>query len=431
MRHLIIIHMISRDRYWAEYLKNKIETEFPEDEVRIITFGEIASKVIMVGYHPDTILMYTLRDNLSVSWITMLKLITKARVIIYENEGLMNYDDLEFIRKRIGVAPRSTSLVDRYFYWGTKPARVSTELMLEKKFIRDRNVVSACGYVNYEMKPEDIEPLLMEDEQGMLAQIRAHCHGEKMILALTGFPLIDLSDEEFKADGEIITEDPEKLHAYAEEKRNKTIIFRDKYVGMIQKLARMHPEIPIIVKPHPAENERTNCRNYYLKAFADLPNVMFLNHAIIVGMLLRDTRLLIHYGSTVSLEAYIQGIPTMLYEDDSYIGNRELTESTKIVMGEIDEHVLDGLEFRRLPGNDAVIYDLFNYTSNREYRPSKDLIAAMRDSENRYPFDKKELLAPVNKKNITHPLIWECRSCIKNGNIKGVFHLISALTKVL
>ena len=430
MKHLIIIHMVSRDKYWAEYIRRKIEAKSPDNEVRIITFDQIASRVIRENYRPDSILMYTLRDSLSVQRLTMLKLLTKARIIIYENEGLMDYDDLESVRTRIGITPRSTSLVDRYFYWGEKPARVSADLMMEKRFIRDKDVVSYCGYVNYEMKSEDIEPLLTEEEKELLNQVRKHCRGEKMVLALTGFPQADMTDEDFKADGEIITDDPEELHAFAESYRSNTAIFRDKYVRMIRKAAELHPEIPFVVKPHPAEYQQPRSREYYLGAFKDLPNVLFLDRAMIVGMLLKDTRLLIHYGSTVALEAYIRGIPTLIYEDESYIGNRELMESTKIVRGEVDGHVLDGTAFHRLPGNDAFIYDLFNYRPDRDYQPSEDLIRAMENRADGYPFSKKDLLAPVPKEGITHPLFWEWRACLKKGDLKGLYRFFMALLKV-
>lgn len=427
MKYLIIIHMRSRDRYWAEYVRQKIEARGKKNQVKIITFDEILPEVIRKGFRPDSILMYTLRDEASVQWITLLKIISGAKVVVYENEGLMDFDDREFIRKRIGDAPRSVGLIDRYYYWGVKPARVSAEVLLEKGFIKDRDAVSYCGYINYEMKSKDLVGVLTEEEKAFLQKIQDHCQGKKMILALTGFSITDLSDEEFRMDGEIITDDPEKVHAYAETQRKNASRYRGLYVDLIRKIAEIHPEIPIVVKPHPSENERAACMQYYLSAFESCPNVMVLDRAIIVGLLLDETRLLIHYGSTVALEAYIRKIPSLLYEDESYHGNGGLMKSTKKMTGEADDHVLDGLTFRSAAENDSFLKEIFNFDPEAEYRPSDELIRCLEDTEHRYPLDRKDLGRFINRKEVARILFRNCLGRVKRGKVTEAVHTAGAL----
>lgn len=423
-KYLIIIHMATRDIYWARYLKKKILMKDPNAEVRITEFKQIPENVFACHYKPDTVLTYTLRDSFSVNWMTALKLYTKARIVVYENEGLMNFDDPAVLNKRVGNAPRSLNLVNDNIYWGKKPAEALSRLLLERGYIRSVDEVSYCGYINYEMTPKDIYESLSEAEQLRFSQIENTCKGKKTILALTAFALCEYKDEQFKADGEILSDNEEEIHKYAENVRGKYCSFRNKYVKFLKSVAQKYSDSVLILKPHPAEFITDGCIDYYKHELASLDNVIIVENAILVGSLLGITNTVIHYGSTVSLESYIRGIPCVLFKDEDYDGNSELVHSTlTCTLSDCDDPVID-VGFKRFEDNDIMLEQLFNFKIDKPYVPSEEIISRMSHLDDTKQLCAKNLtLEEYNKKSIYKLMIKNMISYVKRGNLKMAFNL--------
>lgn len=427
-KYLIIIHMATRDIYWARYLRKKILIADPDAEVRITEFKQIPVNVFASHYKPDTVLTYTLRDDFSVNWITALKLYSGARIVVYENEGLMNFDDPAILDKRVGNTPRSLDLVNDNIYWGIKPANAMTKLLLERGFIKNADEVCYCGYINYEMTSDDVYDSLSDEERERFSKIRELCSNKNTILALTAFALCEYKDEQFKADGEIFTDDPEELHKYAEGVRSKYCSFREKYVKFLKSVAQKYNNSILILKPHPAEFITEGCIEYYRKELGMLGNVVIVENAILVGSLLGITDTVIHYGSTVSLESYIRRIPCILFKDKDYAGNSELVHSTKIcTIADCDDPVIEA-DYRQFEDNDEMLQQLFNFKIGEHYMPSDDIIRCLRSQVDTKTLKKKELKAEeYNGVIIYKLLIKEMIAQAKTGNIKTAFDLAGGL----
>ena len=423
--------MESRDIYWAKYLSERINKIKENTSVKITSFDKIYDNVFAAGFKPNKVLTFTLRDDLSVAWITAIKKYSNPDIIIYENEGLMNFDDEEFIFKRIGNSRRSIDLIDYYFYWGKKPADVSSKILLRNGFIKELNQVGYCGYVNYEMNSEDIIHSLSEDEMAHFRTIEKRCNNRNTILVLTAFALCEYSDDQFREDGEILSEDRNKIHEYAEMIRNKLKSYRKKYIGFIKYISNKYPDSVIIIKPHPAEYEMTDCIEYY-KNMLNNDNVIVLDYALLMGSLLSLSDIVIHYGSTAALEAYIKGIPTILFRDSDYKGNSDLFYSSKeINVTNYTEFDLD-IPFIRFEKNDQLLYDLFSYKIGEEYHPSDELIKNLiNDSDCSYQRKFKPSKEEYKVSLVLRTIFRKAIRYLISFKVKKFYNIFAAMIKVI
>jgi surface carbohydrate biosynthesis protein len=76
-------------------------------------------------------------------------------------------------------------------------------------------------------------------------------------------------------------------------------------VNFIQTMAQRHPEIPIAVRPHPAENHKI-----WRSEMSHYPSVHVIDDTDHVSWSLGSS-CLVHSGSTTGLEAFLLGIPTI------------------------------------------------------------------------------------------------------------------------
>jgi len=423
--------MESRDIYWAKYLKNKILDTFPNAIIKITTFDNIIETVFAAGFRPNKVLTFTLRDDFSVACITAIKKYSNASVIAYENEGLMNFDDELFINKRIGNSPRSLELIDLYYYWGKKPAKVSSEILLKKGFIKDINQVKFCGYINYEMSSEDIFNSLSPSEVSNYLEIKKICGNKKIILVLTAFALCEYEDKQFREDGEILSDNEDEIHNYAEKTRNKLKSYREKYVDFINYISSKYPDSMLIIKPHPAEYYTNGCIEYYKEKLKE-KNIIVLDYPLLMGSLLSISNLVLHYGSTAALEAYIRNIPTVLFKDKDYAGNSDLFFSTlTIYSNKMDDFNMD-LPFIRFEKNDKLLMELFNYSFKENYQPSKDLIRALLEKNSKKNFNKIKLSKEEYKVNIMFDyILMSLKKELIRFHLIRSFRLIKCLVRII
>lgn len=381
--------MEARDIYWARYLQKKILLDDASAIVVITTFMKLVQDVFSNSYKPDAVLTFTLRDEYSVSWITALKLYSGAKILAYENEGVMNFDDIEVINKRIGNTPRSLNLVDEYFYWGIKPATISSKVLLEKKYIKSKEQVLYCGYLNYEMTSDDVKDVLSIQERTALEHITHAAKDKNVYLVLTAFAMCEYPDSLFIADGEILSDNRDEVHAYAESVRSNLKQYRTKYIKYVKRLAEDANNAFIIIKPHPSEYEEEKYIEYYKKEFQDYDNVVIVEKALLVTSLLSISKAVVHYGSTVAIEAYLRGIPTILVYDKNHKGNSEVMQSTIASSEEDTMEKIDNIKYSRNEKNDLLLEELFNFKKGIKYDPSSIIIQHLKVNEKRFLLENK------------------------------------------
>lgn len=87
------------------------------------------------------------------------------------------------------------------------------------------------------------------------------------------------------------------------------------YVQLVHQLADAFPELRIVVRPHPSEDQQ-----FYRTVFSGVPNVSVVHEGSVVPWLLAS-RALIHDGCTTGIEAALAGVPIINYksvEDERY-----------------------------------------------------------------------------------------------------------------
>lgn len=93
------------------------------------------------------------------------------------------------------------------------------------------------------------------------------------------------------------------------------------FVRLAHRLADEFPDLKIIVRPHPSEDQK-----YYRTVFTGVPNVLVLHEGSVIPWLLAS-RALIHDGCTTGIEAALAGVPIVNYKSiadvryDAYLPN--------------------------------------------------------------------------------------------------------------
>jgi surface carbohydrate biosynthesis protein len=79
------------------------------------------------------------------------------------------------------------------------------------------------------------------------------------------------------------------------------------YLDFIKELSDLHPDINIVIRPHPGED--SNSWND-LKCIKNI----FIDKSYSLISALKNSSLVIHHGCTASLESYLQGVPSIYYD---------------------------------------------------------------------------------------------------------------------
>jgi lipid A disaccharide synthetase len=162
-------------------------------------------------------------------------------------------------------------------------------------------------------------------------------------------------------------------------------VHRDYYVVLINNLAKAFPEYNFWVKLHPSEVENiiNNVAPYNYNEHLHGENIHIIKDSIPVGALLDKMDCLIHYGSTVCLEAYIYKVPSVYlyckemekqYEEISFT-NIEVTDYNACF-----DYLNSDMVFTDNVVMQNFLQDVMNYTVDESYTPSKDIAEFLNES---------------------------------------------------
>lgn len=114
------------------------------------------------------------------------------------------------------------------------------------------------------------------------------------------------------------------------------------FIKMIRKLAETYPEVNILIRPHPVEDEEA-----WDKMIGPFPNVHVFRDGSISGWI-RGAKAIIHNGCTSALEAAVSGVPRIAYRPLPSHFEREIPNQLSHEAFSIDEmiekvsHALEG-----------------------------------------------------------------------------------------
>jgi hypothetical protein len=164
-------------------------------------------------------------------------------------------------------------------------------------------------------------------------------------------------------------------------------LYREKYIQHIIEAANEHPDVLFVVKLHPHEildrKNKTN-KQMYLKKLENIDNIEIIEESIPIGVLLPYFKLMVHYGSTASMEAYTYHVPTLKLEirdinNPFSVEANRTTEST--YYEDINEPNAISKYVVELKQNDSLfqtskimekqLYGYMNYKDGQSYQPSK------------------------------------------------------------
>lgn len=382
---MFLYHVKEREFEIIEMIVRQIKKKDPRVEIKIEEFyrGVCAS----VLYMPDVIVTIPPRDIWSSNYLTILKAITDAKVVSMVTEGYYTFSPQD-IKTAVGYNAYVKELIDYYILWGPKTKEIFGRALLEDQKIANLDRIKVTGYAWYET--DYVSRRYQADKRYIKMQEQLAKH-KRNILIITGFQMADWSIREYQLLGCFGDNKPLKDRSAEEiECAEKSIAaeweFRNKYIKMIASLAKFHPEVGILVKLHPVEiSDGVDCYD----KLSIYPNVMLIKENIPLACMLNKIDFMIHYNSTCHFEAYIYKVPTIQMYDDSVV--TELTfawqtksNSTYLVhiddFATVDSLITENAKFRQLVSMDKIIYELFNWQRNVDYRPIEEIAYYITDT---------------------------------------------------
>lgn len=383
-RIFFLYNNYEREHSNIDLICKKLETK------NVVTFrGGITDKNIvnqLFRIRPHIIFTFPITTQIQVELYTMAKLFFHSEIITFTTEGLIDYHDEEVVKVWAGFYRYSPTLVDYHVYWGHYAAKyIGQELHRQNKVV-GKHQIKVFGNPMYE-KVYSNENKIVEFQ-----------HDERIkVLILTGFHAATYSRKDYIHANDIVNTNQKSkkdilndkiLNKYcncAEEEK----IYSEKYIQHIINAANKNPDVLFAVKLHPQEIliKKNNPRKInYLYSLQGIDNIQIIEESIPIGELMPYFKLLVHYGSTVDLEAYTYKVPTLKIEIRNVNNNflveaNRLTEST--FYADIDEpdaisKFIDELKikenlFRSNSITEKQLYGYMNYLNKESYKPSMEI----------------------------------------------------------
>ncbi len=383
------------------FLYNKYEREHWNIELIQNSMFQYGCKVYEIGFTdpnmlkkilricPQVIVTFPITTMIQKIDYMFIKKMTGSIIVTFTTEGLLNFNDRNILKTWAGIYDYSSDLIDYHVYWGKLPAKkIGKELFLQRK-LKSPKQIRVFGNPMYEK--EKIQSLFPHVEYDKVRQ-----GWKNSILVLTGFFLSEYTLQDIVNAQDIVNisgrtkkqilEDPvvkEALEAVDNEK-----IYCKKYIDAVLEAAGQNEDTLFVIKLHPIEIQlkRNKKEPRYIERLKNVKNIFIIEDSWPIGALLPHCNLMIHYGSTVDLEAYIYEVPTLKLEYD--IPYNELLCSTVRLTSSTyyenidDKHVIDKyvkgikngtVKFIKNKQTEKQLEMIMNYKMGCEYNPSDQM----------------------------------------------------------
>ncbi len=379
-RERVIIDIISREL--REYHNVVQECGFTEKDM--------LSKVIK--FNPDIIITYPITTYAQVQTYRVIKMICNCIMITFTTEGLADMRKREIVQLKAGHYDYSYRLIDYHLFWGNLFANKIGKELFDNKRIASKAQIKVFGNPMYET--EKIQQYYAENNY----MTRMKKDSRIKVLVLTGFQNSEYTKQDMLRAQDIVNikktkeeiEHDETFLMFCE-RFKKERMYRDKYISMIIDTAKRNPDVTFYVKLHPQEIKNVKedrCKARYLSALKYIDNIVLIQESIPIGSLLKYCSLLVHYGSTVDLEAYLYQVPTLKLEDRNSnnvftTAGARLTESTYYEDIDDEDAIQKYIEkikigkklFRKSELAEKKLYAYMNYKEGKQYCPSEEMAA--------------------------------------------------------
>ena len=374
----ILLHYFVWEREYA--ILNILKAEL-EKRNMIVGYAHFLNISECLEFAPDIIVTHTVRADIATKVLSVMKLATGAVLIPMTVEGYYDMDNVHKVISMVGANACPIDLIDYHIMWGEKAKEKEGEQLLRLHKITSIDKIKVFGYIFYE-KQKVLAYAKECDYYSIFAEWRKKY--KRIIACITGFARAEETMEDIYR-SEPFT-DNEGSEQYKKEVSffEKLLVFireyRSKYIEDIVQFAHTHPHIGIVVKLHPAEINAKNMQYYSILRHHE--NILLIDREFPISAILEEAQMLVHYGSTTALEAYVYEVPTILRSTKSIDSEsfdiipgdeRFHLYTEKVSIDDYDEfrHKLEnGIEFRDDPKTEAVLADAFNWTRDAEYCPS-------------------------------------------------------------
>lgn len=378
---MFLYNNLERERVNIEFVKEELELLGNKVHMMHLASGDILRKLLKI--RPDIIVTFPITTQNQIYIYTFAKIICGSIIVTFTTEGLIDFENQENLALSAGIYDYSDKLIDYHTFWGGLVAEKLGAVLQKQNKISDGERIRVFGNPMYEK-----ERILEYYGKNELIQ-KLSGNSQKKILVLTGFHASCYEKDEIINAQDIIDindRDEEEIRRVLDSFKNQKI-YSEKYINCVVYAAEKNPDILFLVKLHPQEilMNKGQHKLPYLKQLENVNNIMLIKESIPIGVLLSQVDLMVHYGSTVDLEAYIYGIPTLKLEYEAenkilLVEGVRLTESTYYEdvrnITSIDKYVqqLKGRDslFRNNENVEKQLYECMNYRMNQKYCPSKE-----------------------------------------------------------
>jgi len=348
-----------------------------------ITDGDIAQKLICA--RPHIVFTFPITTYVQIDIYMMAKILFHAKIVTFTTEGLADFRKEDVAKVFAGHYDYPPGLVDYHVYWGKYAAKYIGRELYQQNKMQSRGQIRVFGNPLYEKNccPTAADCVARDDR----------CK----VLVLTGFHGSAYTDKDFISAQDVINVEGKsrkdilndetfiKYKEMAVEEKK----YSEKYVQQIIDAANGNPDVLFVVKLHPQEiltRQRASYKLKYLKRLEHIENIWMITESIPIGDILSDFRLLVHYGSTVDLEAYLYKVPTLKLELRN-VNNNFMCEANRMTAStfyaDIDDsdavsRYVSRLKeekklFRQNRRTEKQLYAFMNYTVGQPYKPSEQI----------------------------------------------------------
>lgn len=435
-KYILAYTVKEREYFQLQLIKRYIEESEQNNEVIILDVLDIVKYSIYNAI--SVILCPPIRSKVLQNILTYVKQTNNCRIVCLVTEGYEDYSNPEVIDKRLGDVELPLGLIDYMFYWGGKTAKLYGQRMIEKKQICSMKQIGISGYIMYDYN--SIKRFW--EKPDIFCELSKRMENSNKVVLYIGIP-IDTPDETLSYGTE--------EEAIVLQKYQRALEFCKQYINNLIVMAKQNPDILFLYKMHPREIGKNNpdLLNSY-EEIREIKNIVIVDYQVPLFFLLENTDLLLHYGSTTLLEAYIWKIPTVQFIQTCTLGGeygfgRTIGPMSTILCGIDDMKTVSNIIERLLnrnitfvthEENDTFLEEAFNFRGDIEdYNPVR-IIAdeLLKDEEGaRLTYDNENVLATHrNDYSIGVKITYykEILNNIRNMELRRVIQSINKLRMV-
>lgn len=362
----------------------------PEAQVEIVGVeGPFYESVFQ--FRPDTILTFPFTSVGFAKLYYNFKRKLGCRIVCFRAEGILDIrGDEKNIEWTVGYDRYGKHLVDYELFWGPEMASVIGERLLSLGKISSASRVIPVGYPRLEkyFQAERREQSALPDR---IALKLSQYPRDRVLLFLTGFHLANYSAQNLIDAKDLDAENrmDELLEAVERSKR-----YRAGWIEAVRRCCEQYTDALIILKKHP--NERRE--DYAAFETQGMDNVIYAYEDFDLDQLVERVGLMVHYGSTSVVDAYLCRIPTVYvapdqpilwFTDLGFLNSRHIT--LREIPATIGDYLHGGVTFSDDKRIESILSGAFNIRPDTPYQPSYDIAKLLVRSEQAQPIPLSDL----------------------------------------